>query len=87
MSYRITRVLCPECEGEGRSWLGSPCPLCLGERKVSRSQLIDRSLLIGSLGSSGYIEGDLDYDDLMKYRKHADNLRALAKEMDDGSMV
>lgn len=78
MSYRVTKIICPSCEGSGilipKNRLGREvkCVWCLGVKRLTVDRARYYADNLHSLAIGGYIAGDHDAD-------HADRMKAKAR--------
>lgn len=75
---RITKIICPCCEGSGMSrLLKLRCCWCLGARRVPVETAHRYAKLTWNLAGGGYIAGDHDIDTKLEMEKRAEAVYAL----------
>lgn len=77
--YRITKMVCPGCEGSGKCWLFGTCQLCAGTKRAPIKRALDHANHIYMLAGGGYICGDHSYDDMREMEAKAERVYALAE--------
>lgn len=88
---RVTKIVCPACEGTGIfDLLDTACMWCGGKKRLPTKEALRYADTIYCLSGGGYIDGDMSLAELRAEEKRAENIYALAgmkapwKEPSDG---
>lgn len=73
---RITKIVCPSCEGTGKfsSVLDVPCMWCRGNIRISVETGHRYADQLYMLAGGGFICGDHEYDDKVEMEKRAETI-------------
>lgn len=74
---RVTKLLCPTCEGSGQFLADFVCPSCRGERRISVDDAIRYADWTYVIAGGGYVAGDHDLDDMRRMEARAEAIYAL----------
>lgn len=81
---RLTRVKCPICGGSGLNRLRIACWPCEGTGKATFQGLTSYSSVVQSLARSGYVCGDLSFEDRTQMLTEAARCDDLALALAEG---
>lgn len=72
--FRITKILCPSCEGSGRfsTVLNIACMWCKGEKRVPVEIAHRYADHIYMIAGGGYVLGDHDYKHMVETERRAE---------------
>jgi hypothetical protein len=82
MTLRVTKVICPSCEGSGK-FMSSPvlrCMWCRGETRLPVEDARRYADNLWMLAGGGFIAGDHDFDHKIQMEKRAEAVYALTGE-------
>lgn len=79
--YRITKIICPSCEGSGifSPVLTIPCMWCRGEKRLPVEEAIGYANNAYNIGGGGFICGDHDFDDMVRMEREAEAIYDLCE--------
>jgi len=81
VSLRITKTLCPSCEGTGKfRSLDFPCMWCRGEKRLPVEKTKQYADQMWMLAGGGYIAGDHDLKEMREMEAKAEGIYELIGE-------
>lgn len=77
---RITKLVCPSCEGTGqfRGGLSINCMWCRGEKRLPVTDALRYADIEWNFAGGGYIAGDYSFDEMVKQERKAERIYDIA---------
>lgn len=81
---KITKLVCPSCEGSGLFGLfacyGTPCMWCCGDKRVPVKTALRYADHIWMIAGGGYVAGDHDLEHKQELEKRAEYIYSVAQQ-------
>ncbi len=74
---RITKIICPSCEGSGEGLLDYPCFWCKGTTRLPVADARRYADTTWTFAGGAYVIGDCSYDEMRKQEAKAERIYAL----------
>lgn len=77
---RVTKFVCPSCEGSGQfKYLKDlPCMWCHGEKRIMTHRALHYAMSLWTIAGGGFVLGDHDEDTKLEMENRAEKIYELA---------
>ncbi len=79
MSARITKIVCPACEGTGVVYNVLPCQWCRSAKRLPVADALRYADNLHTIAGGGYIAGDHSLEHMREMEAEAAAIRALVE--------
>lgn len=80
MSGRVTKLVCPSCEGSGRfsPVMALKCMWCKGEKRIPVADALQYAQNAYVFAGGGFLNGDYSFDEMVERERKAERIYDLA---------